>query len=346
LNSISSGARFAITTLLILCAQHAMAAESVAVVVAEKPMSSPFGVDFDAAGNMWVVELYGGRVFAKHAGGSLRHVSGDGGKSYKGDGGPMSAATFNGMHNVAVSPAGDVYISDSWNHCIRRIDAKTKTVSTFAGDGKPGFSGDGGSAEKARFNFLMCVTADPEFKHLYIADLKNRRIRAIDLATGIVRTVAGNGKRGVPEDGAVAVDSPLVDPRAVAADSQGNVYILERGGHALRVVGADGKIRTVAGDGTPGDRDGAALKSQFKSPKHICIDPLDQVIIADEANRKIRVYHPSTATVTTLLGGANTPPPVKQMSQPHGVCYEKGELFIVDTGNNRILKMPYKASQK
>jgi len=313
----------------------------VAEVAASDPLQSPFGVDFDAAGNMWVVELGGGRVFRQSPGDKMKQVAGDGSRSYRGDGGPATGATFNGMHNVAVSPAGEVYIADSWNHCIRRFDASGK-VSTIAGDGKPGFSGDGGPATAAQFNFVMCITAGPDFKQLYIADLKNRRIRALNLATGTVRTVAGNGKRGKPDDGARAVDSPLVDPRAVAADALGNIYILERAGHALRVVDKHGKIRTVLGDGKPGDRDGAALQARLKSPKHICIDPQNRVIIADEANRKIRLYDPASRTVSTILGGARTPPPGTSLSKPHGVCYEKGQLYIVDTGNNRILKMPWK----
>src|SRR5262249_56564952 len=109
------------------------------------------------------------------------------------------------------------------------------------------------------------------------ADLDNRRVRAIDLQTGVVRTVAGNGKKGVPADGADALQSPLVDPRAVAADRKGNVYILERSGHALRVVTPDGKIRTVAGTGQPGlsGDGGGALKATLRRPHDRYNDPHD-----------------------------------------------------------------------
>ena len=127
-------------------------------------------------------------------------------------------ATFNGMHNVAVTPVGDLYIADSWNHCVRRIDGQTGIITTVAGTGKPGFGGDGGPATKATFNFLMCVSLNSTNDKLYIADLKNLRIRMVDLNTGVVRTVAGHGKKGVPVDGSVATESPLIDPRAVAVD--------------------------------------------------------------------------------------------------------------------------------
>lgn len=138
------------------------------------------------------------------------------------------------MHNLAVTPAGDVYIADTWNHCIRKIDPKSGAITTVAG-GKAGYSGDGGPAAKATFDYVMCVTLNATNDQIYVADLKNRRIRCVDLRTGVVETVAGNGKKGVPRDGDIAVESPLVDPRAVVVDSRNRIYVLERSGHALRV---------------------------------------------------------------------------------------------------------------
>ena len=125
---------------------------------AVSPLKSPFGVDFDSQGNMLIVELEGGRVHRLSPEGELTTIAGDGSKSYQGDGGPAAKATFNGMHNVAVTPNGDIYIADSWNHCIRKIDGKSGTISTFAGTGEAGFSGDGGPADKAKFDFIMCIS--------------------------------------------------------------------------------------------------------------------------------------------------------------------------------------------
>jgi len=302
-------------------------------------LHSPFGVDFDRAGNMYIVELEGGRVHQMGPDGKFETIAGNETKGYTGDGGPASKATFNGMHNVAVTPEGDIYISDSWNHCIRKIDGKTKTISTIAGTGEPGFSGDGGQASKATFNFLMCITFNAAYDKIYVADLKNLRIRVIDLGTGTISTVAGNGKKGVPQDGDVATESPLVDPRAVTVDSQGNVYILERSGNALRVVTPNGRIRTVAGTGKKGSADGPALQAEFNSPKHVAIDLDDNVIIADDQNRAIRKYDAKKQTLTSILG-AGVEKPRRGLSRPHGVCvHEDGSLYIVDTGHHRILKL-------
>src|SRR5262249_18741810 len=157
---------------------------------------------------------------------------------------------------------------------VRRLDPKTGIVTPFAGTGEKGYGGDGGPAAKAQFGAIYCVAFDPKGERLYLADLDNRRIRAIDRKTGIVPTVAGNGEKGVPADGAEAVKAPLVDPRAVAVDGKGNIYILERSGHALRVVDASGKIRTVAGTGKAGSTGdgGDARKAMLNGPKHLCID--------------------------------------------------------------------------
>ena len=182
----------------------------------------------------------------------------------------------------------------------------------------------------------MCITLNPVGNKLYIADLKNMRIRLVDLQSGTVTTVAGNGQRGVPQDGSIAVDSPLVDPRAVTVDARGNVYILERGDHALRVVSPQGKIRTVAGTGQKGYGDGPALEAQLNSPKHVCLDDRDNVYIADDGNAAIRRYNPSTQTVSTVLGRGMGDSHI-ELSRPHGVCFERGKLYVVDTGHDRIL---------
>jgi len=302
-------------------------------------LNSPFGVDFDAAGNMYIVELEGGRVHKLTPGGRFSTIAGDGSKGYAGDGGPAAKATFNGMHNLAVTPQGDVFIADAWNHCVRKIDGKTGVISTIAGSGRPGYSGDGGPAVKATFNFVMCVSLNPANNKLYIADLRNRRIRMVDLKNGRVSTVAGNGKRGIPRDGAVAINSPLVDPRAVAVDSKNNVYILERSGHALRVVSPEGTIRTVAGTGKPGRATGSALKAQLRSPKHIAVDQADNVLIADEQNSRILKYDPRKQTLTAVLG-TGVDNPKRSLKRPHGVCvHADGSIYVVDTGHHRILRL-------
>lgn len=302
------------------------------------PLKRPFGIDFTADGRMFIVELEGGRIHRRDPTGDLLWVSGDGSRSWKGDGGPLGDATFNGMHNCAITPRGDVYIADTWNHCIRRIDADTGNISRFAGTGESGFSGDGGPAMDAQFSDVMCVTLTPDADVLHVVDIGNRRIRAIDLATGLTTTIAGNGSRGVPEDGAVATQAPLVDPRAAAADTNGNLYILERGGHALRVVRPNRTIHTVAGNGEKGFLDGRGPQAQFHSPKHLCVAPDNRVYIADDRNAAIRQFDPDSQQVTTILG-QGTGEKTLILKNPHGVCWEGKHLYIVDTSHNRILRM-------
>lgn len=301
------------------------------------PLKRPFGVDFNKLGQMFIVELEGGRIHRLDKTGELLWVSGDEKKGYSGDGDTLGSAVYNGMHNCAVTPNGDLYIADSWNHCVRRVDGKTGVVTTVAGTGKPGFSGDGSDATKAEFNFIMCITLNHTNDVLHIADLKNLRVRALDLESGIVTTIAGNGEKGTPKDGAKATEAPLADPRAVVADSKNNVYILERSGHALRVIRPDGTIQTVAGTGEKGFKDGAATATRFGSPKHVCVDNGDNVYIADDQNKAIRKFDASTGKVSTILGAGYGEEKLT-LSHPHGVCFEDGWLYVVDTGNNRILR--------
>ncbi len=317
------------------------------------PLRSPFGIDFDSGGNMYIVELEGGRVRrldkdailqAGKTGATavpntaIRHIAGDGSKSYSGDGGAAVTATFNGMHNCAITDDDRLLIADSWNHCVRRIDLAAGQIETIAGNGTAGFSGDGGAAKDATFNFVMCISLSHDDKTLHIVDLKNLRVRNLDLRSGKLTTVAGNGMKGAPSDGAQAVSSPLVDPRAAASDSSGNLYLLERSGHALRVVHPDGSIHTVAGNGKRGFQDGPALQAQFGSPKHVCTDPDGNVYIADDVNKAIRKFNPKTGKVSTVLGRGFGDSKV-QLLHPHGVCYHRGTLYVVDTGNHRILSI-------
>jgi DNA-binding beta-propeller fold protein YncE len=311
-------------------------------------LNGPFGVDFDKGGSMYIVEMVGLRVLKVDDKGTLSTVAGTGKKGHGGDGGPASQAEFDGPHNLVVGPDGLIYLADTWNNRVRTIDPKTGAIRAFAGTGEKGFAGDGGPAAKARFGGVYCIAFDPKGERMYLADLDNRRVRAIDMKTGTVSTVAGNGQKGVPDDGAEAVKAPLVDPRAVAADGAGNVYVLERSGNALRVVDANGKIRTVAGTGKVGATGdgGDALKATFNGPKHLCVDGDGNVLIADTENHLIRKYIPKEGKIVRVAGngkkgsaGLGGPPDQAELSQPHGVTVHGGTLYISDSSNNRVLKI-------
>jgi len=309
----------------------------------------PFGIDFDKAGNSFIVEMPGQRVLKVDPKGLLTILAGTGKKGDDGDGGSAQKATFNGMHALAVSPDGTVYLADTWNNRVRKIDPASGKISNVAGTGKKAYSGDGGPALSAEFSGIHCIAFDFEFRKLYLTDLDNRRIRVLDLKTGVIDLVAGNGKKGVPEDGADAKTSPLVDPRAACVDRKGNVCILERSGHSLRVVDAKGKIRTVAGTGKPGysGDDGDARQATFKGPKHLCVDLDDNVIIADSGNHVIRKYTPKDGKIVRLAGtgkkgnsGDGGDALKVPLDEPHGVyVHPSGTLYIVDSTNNRVFRL-------
>jgi len=330
-----------LTPLLGLMAALALQGAQI-VEVASDGLKEPFGTEFDSKGTMYVVEMVSGnRLFRVEEGGKLVHVAGQEKPGYSGDGGPALQAQFNGPHNLAVLPDGDVLIGDTWNGVVRKVDLKKAVVTTL-----PGFKAEG---KNVKGTGPYCITLDFTGTKLFIANLQ--RVYAVDLASGAVSIVAGNGKKGQPEDGAVAVDAPLVDPRAVAVDRKGNVYILERGGNALRVVGTDGKIRTVvnASGKKGGEGDGGeALAATMNGPKHLCVDKDDTVIIADAESHLVRRYIPATGKIERVAGtgkhakgAAGGDPLACDLARPHGVTVHPvtGELYITDSYNNRVLKI-------
>lgn len=317
------------------------AKDAVGVAAVEAKLKEPFGVDFDRAGNLFIIEMASGnRLLKVDAAGLLAHVAGSGKAGAAGDGGPALAAEFNGPHNLAVLPDGNVLIGDTWNGRVRKVDMKTGTVTSLAGYGVP--------TEKAKGSGPYCITLDFSGTKLFIADLT--RIHELDLATGKSRVVAGNGKHGRPEDGALAIEAPLSDPRAVAVDRKGNIYILERGGNALRVVSTDGKIKTVVNasgaKGGTGDG-GPALAATMNGPKHLCIDLNDNVIIADAESHLVRKFTPRDGKIVRVAGtgkqgrGALGGSPLDcELARPHGVTVHRdGTLYITDSYNNRILRI-------
>lgn len=312
-------------------------------------LNAPFGIDFDRQGHMYIVELEGGHIHRWTKRDGLVTVAGTGAKGDGGDGGPASQAIFHSMHALAIDPAGKLYIADTLNHRVRRMDPVQGVIEPFAGTGAKGGTGDGGPALAATFDGVYCVALTPDYKTLLITDLENRRIRSVDLETGRLRLVAGNGEKGVPRDGALARESPLVDPRAAAADRFGNIYVLERGGHTLRKIDPKGRIATVVGTGTAGvgAEEGPARDMPLRGPKHLCVAVDGTVLIADTDNHQIRRYEPETERVRLVAGsgkrgtgGLGGPAKLAELHFPHGVCLDSsGELFIVDTGNNRILRL-------
>ncbi len=315
--------------------------ERVAIPAQQAKLREPFGVAFDRSGRPFIIEMaLGNRLLRLDPDGALRHVAGLPTAGDAGDDGPALSARFNGPHNLAILPDGRVLIADTWNGRIRVVDPATGLITTLPGYGVP--------AAEAKARGPYCIALDPAGTRLYIADLE--RVHVLDLATGKLTVVAGDGQKGVPADGALATAAPLVNPRAVAVDRIGNVYILERNGHALRVVTPDARIRTVVNasgkKGATGDG-GDALLATLNDPKHLCIDRDDTVIIADAENHLIRRYDPATGKIHRIAGtgkmgaaGLDGPPEHCELARPHGVTvHPDGNLYIPDSYNHRILKI-------
>jgi DNA-binding beta-propeller fold protein YncE len=329
-------------------AAAAAAAPGRAVVVTAEGLREPFGVAFDAAGNTYVVEMAGNRVTVVDAAGRQSVLAGTGEKGFAGDGGPAAEARFNGPHHLLLGPDGALYVADTWNYAVRRIDLATRRISTVAGTGVKGFSGDGGPAGQAQFGGVFSIAFHKG--RLYVCDLDNRRVRQVDLQTGIVTTVAGSGDKGVPKDGEDTRTQPLVDPRAIAFDSKDNLYIAERGGHALRVVDAQGRVRTVAGTGEAGfsGDGGPAREARLSGPKHIWITPEDEVLITDTENHVIRRFVPRNGTIHRVAGtgvkgagGIGGLALHLELNRPHGAQARPGtsHLYISDSDNHRVIRL-------
>jgi DNA-binding beta-propeller fold protein YncE len=327
--------------------------DAVGVPALEAALKEPFGTAFDQHQQLWIVEMASGnRLLTIDDRGMLRHIAGQAKSGFAGDGQPLQEAVFNGPHNLAIRPDGRILIADTWNGRIRQVDVKAGLVESIPGFDVP--------IEKAKGAGAYCITLDFTGTFLYVADL--RFIRRIELATGKTEIVAGNGEKGIPNDGAIALKAPLSDPRAVAVDRIGNVYILERGGNALRVVNREGVIRTVVNaSGKKGTARSAsetnandlavsepAIDAKMNGPKHLCIDAMNRVIIADAENHLIRRYDPTDGSLQRIAGtgksgsqGVGGDPLQCQLARPHGVTVHpiSGELYITDSYNNRILRI-------
>lgn len=326
------------------------------VTVWEKPASGPastlwkepFAVDQNKSGTMYAVDFATHRV-GRLTGNNLELVAGSGVKGIDAKPTPLADAKFNGLHGIIILPDGRIWVADTFNHRVCEIDEKANLVRTVIGTGEKGFNGDGHALDQTTFSSLYSIAANADGTSVVIADLDNRRVRVADLAKNVVRTVAGNGKKGSPEDGAKATQAPLVDPRAATYDASGRIYLLDRGGHALRLVDLDGTIRTLVGTGKAGmSGDGVpGRKSPLNGPKHLCTDKEGNVLIADTENHLICRYEPATGNVVRVAGtgrkgagGVGGDPREAQLNRPHGVFVDQsGVLYIVDSENARILKI-------
>lgn len=349
-----------LTLVFLLLVAAASAEPRAGELVGAGAIIEPFSVDFAADGSCYGVEfLKSNRVYRLAPSGSISIVAGvqaetqiaDGDRGAR-DGADPLQANFNGMHDLAVGADGSVYLADTFACRVRKIDRATGRLSTVVGTGVKGYDGDGGPADRARIAGVFSLSFNRDCSRLFMADLPNQRIRVLDLATGAISTFAGTGQAAAPRDGALAAESPLLDPRAVLVGKEGRVYVLSRRGNALLEVDGKGVIRTVvngagergyAGDGGPG------LSAKLNGPKHLALDGQGRVLIADTENHAIRRYDPADGTIALVAGVPGKQgavfsagdPLATQLARPHGSRVHDGWIYLCDSENNRVLRFPY-----
>ena len=305
-------------------------------------LNHPHDVAVGAAGNVYIADRGNNCIRRMDFSRIITTIAGacSSGGGYWGDNGPAVAARLSLPSAVAVNGPGTLYIADTENQRIRRVDASGK-ITTVAGSGEYGYSGDNGPATQAQLKRPEGVAMDSA-GNLYIADRENNRIRRVD-ASGIITTVAGAGEPGFKGDGGPATEAQLDNPTDVASDSAGNLYVADRGNSRIRRVDPSGKITTIAGTGVrrySGDG-GLAAAAGLSDPIGVAVDGLGNLYIASW--NRIRRVDPS-GTITTIAGigergysGDGGPAVLAQLYDPRDVAVDgAGNIYIADSGNNRI----------
>ena len=277
--------------------------------------------------------------------GNIATIAGNGSQGFFGDGVPALSAGLNHPRGLAVDSSGNLYISDLDNHRIRRV-SPSGMISTFAGNGVIGDSGDGGLAVNASLSDVSGLALDAA-GNLYIADAGNRKVKKVTPG-GVISTFAGTGVQGFSGDTGPATSAQLNRPTSVFFSAAGNLYIADSSNHRIRKVSSNGTITTVAGNGVAGFSGdlGLATNASLDFPLGIAMDSADNLYVADGNNNRIRRISPSGVITTAAGNGAGRfagdqgPAISASLNIPEGVAFDgSGNLLIADSGNNRIRKV-------
>jgi streptogramin lyase len=276
-------------------------------------------------------------------------------RGYTGDGGPATEATIAAPHELLFDKSGDLYFAERDNHVIRKVNMKTRVISTVAGTGKAGFSGDGGPGTQAVLNQPHSIFLDRDGTML-ICDIGNHRIRRLHLDTGIIEAWAGTGATQPTPDGSAVGGTPVTGPRTFIVSPAGDLYLaLREGNSILRIDAATKTYKRVAGTGQLGytGDGGPALNATFggsatghaarlAGPKGLAYGPGDSLYIADTESHAIRKVDLKTGVITTVLGtgklgdGGDGDPLQCALNRPHGVLFANGVLYVADSEAHRI----------
>lgn len=310
-------------------------------------VGQPFGVEIGPDGALYICEVSNHRVRRLDLKtGQLTTVAGNGTKGYSGDGGPATEATLNEPYEVRFDRQGNMFFVEMQNHVVRRVDAKTGIISTVAGTGKPGFSGDDGLATRAQFRVPHSIALDAR-GNLFIADIGNHRIRRVDAASGKIDTIIGTGEHRQPRDKTLAKGQAIFGPRALFLDGSSLWIALREGNSVWRIDLGTGQIAHVAGTGAKGFTDGqTAKKATFNGPKGIAVGRDGGVYIVDTENHVIRKIDPKADKVSTVAGvgpkaggygGDGGPALQAKLFRPHGIGLgPDGAIYIGDSENHRV----------
>lgn len=309
-------------------------------------LSDPNGIARGPDGALYICDTTNHRIRKVTPDGHISTVAGNGEKGYSGDGGPALAARLNEPYEVRFDAAGNVVWVERLSHTVRKLDVKTGVISTLAGTGTAGFSGDGGPAIQAQLSDPHSLAFD-RAGHLYIADVRNHRVRRIDAKTRIISTLVGNGTREATPDGArLAATTPVAGPRALDIDRDGNLWLALREGHAVYKLNLGrGTIHHISGNGQKGfSGDGGPAKvATLNGPKGVAIGPDGNVFVVDTENQVIRVIDPKKGTIDLVAGsgargdGPEGNPLTCALNRPHGVFVDPdGAIFIGDTETHRV----------
>jgi len=308
--------------------------------------NDPYGVVRGPDGAIWYCEHNGHRIRRVAPDGIITTVAGTGQRGYTGDGGAATTATLDLPHEIRFDRAGNLFIADTGNNAVRRIDAKTGIITTIAGGRSlRGYAGDGGPANAAALRGPHSIQFDAA-DNLFICDVGNHVIRLVDAKTGLIRTLAGTGQPGPTPDNSPIAGTPLNNPRSLDVDREGNLWLVTReGNQVLKLDLKAGVIRHIAGTGAAGftGNGGPAKLATLSGPKGIALDAAGNAWLADTESHTVRMIDAKTGNIELIVGtgtkgdGPDGDPLHCALNRLHGVFVDAdGSVFIGDSEAHRI----------